>query len=255
VGGLHFEEANVLIDEAARIIPDEPPTPELAFVLARQAFEWPGRHRAAGMIPFARRAVAVAAAVDRPAEEAVALMALGWGLVYTPGEDDEEGLAAYRRALELARRHGEPHARALIAFNNAHLFRTLDRYDEALTVALAVHDELARLGAAPEHLSMVAATAAGTLIALGRLEHAERLLAGVDPSPGLGDWHRTCRLVEAGLRPAPVGLCAARRRRRPCRGHRAPAIGSPPDRHHGCRPPDGRDRGSRNPSSDRPRRR
>jgi DNA-binding CsgD family transcriptional regulator len=126
-------------------------------------------------------------------------MALGWGLVYTPGEDDEAGLVAYRRALELARRHGDVRTRAMIAFNHAHLYRSLDRGDEALAVALDAHRELARLGAPPEHLSIVAASAAGSLIALGRLDEAERLLAGVDPSPGLGDRYRSQRLVEVHL--------------------------------------------------------
>jgi DNA-binding NarL/FixJ family response regulator len=195
-----LEEANTLIDEAARIIPADPPTPELAFVLARQAYDWIGtRHQVRGLVPLARRAVAVAASVDQPAEEAVALMALGWGLVYTTGEDDEEGLAAYRRALELARRHADLRTWALIVFNNAHLHRSLDHLDDALAVALDACRELARFGAPPEHLSIVAASAAGTLIALGRLDDAERLLAGVDPSPGLGDWHRRCRLIEVQL--------------------------------------------------------
>jgi DNA-binding CsgD family transcriptional regulator/tetratricopeptide (TPR) repeat protein len=197
--GLRLEEANVLIDEAARIVPDEPPTPELAYVLAHQAYDWMAGHRVVGLVPFARRAVAVAGATDQPAEEVVALMALGWGLVYTPGEDDEAGLVAYRRALELARRHGDVRTRAMIAFNHAHLYRSLDRCDEALAVALDAHRELARLGAPPEHLSIVAASAAGSLIALGRLDDAERLLAGVDPSPGLGDGYRSYRLVEVYL--------------------------------------------------------
>jgi DNA-binding CsgD family transcriptional regulator/tetratricopeptide (TPR) repeat protein len=197
--GLRLEAANVLIDEAARIVPDEPPTPELAFVLAHQAYDWMARHRVAGLVPFARRAVAVAGATGQPAEEVVALMALGWGLVYTPGEDDEEGLVAYRRALELARRHADVRTRAMIAVNHAHLYRSLDRCDEALAVALDAHRELARLGAPPEHLSIVAASAAGSLIALGRLDDAERLLAGVDPSPGLGDGYRSSRLVEVHL--------------------------------------------------------
>ena len=198
--GARLEEANVLLDEAARIIPPEPPTPELAFVLARQAYDWIGiRHDVSGLVSLARRAVAVAQAVDRPAEEAVALMGLGWGLVYTPGEDDAEGLAAFRRARELARRHGDLQTRAAVVFNNVHVYRSLDRFDEALAVALDAHRELAHLGAPPEYLSVVAASAAGTLIALGRLDDAERLLAGVDPSPGLGDWHRRCRLVEVCL--------------------------------------------------------
>lgn len=198
--GGRLEEANTLIDEAARIIPAEPPTPELAFVLARQAYDWIGtRHEVSGLVPLAHRAVAVAAAVDQPTDEAVALMALGWGLVYATGEDDEEGLAAYRRALELARRHGDLRTRAMIVFNNAHLYRSLDRLDDALAVALDAYRELARLGAPPEHLSIVAASAAGTLIAVGRLDDAERLLTGVDPSPGLGDWHRRCRLIEVCL--------------------------------------------------------
>jgi DNA-binding CsgD family transcriptional regulator/tetratricopeptide (TPR) repeat protein len=196
---LRLEEADVLIDEASRIVPDEPPSPELAFVLARQAYDWMARHRVAGLVPFARRAVAIAGATDQPAEEAVALMALGWGLVYTPGEDDEAGLDAYRRALELARRHGDVRTRAMIAFNHAHLCRSLDRGDDALAVALDAYQELAALGAPPEHLSIVAASAAGSLIARGRLDDAERLLTGVDPSSGLGDWYRSCRLVEVYL--------------------------------------------------------
>lgn len=196
---LRLEEANVLIDEAARIVPDEPPSPELAFVLARRAYDWMARHRVAGLVPFARRAVAVAAATDQPAEEAVALMALGWGLVYTPGEDDEAGLATYRRARELARRHGDVRTRAMIAFNHAHLYRSLDRGDDALAVALDAYHELAGLGAPPEQLSIVAASAAGSLIACGRLDDAERLLVGIDPSSGLGDWYRSCRLVEVYL--------------------------------------------------------
>jgi DNA-binding NarL/FixJ family response regulator len=143
--------------------------------------------------------VAVARAVDQPAEEALALMALGWGLVYTEGEDDEEGLAAYRRALELAHRHGDVPTYALIAFNNAHLHRSLNHCDEALAVALDAYRELTRLGAPPEHLSTVAAGAGSTLIALGRLDGAEQLLATVDPSRGFGDWHRSYRLVEVCL--------------------------------------------------------
>jgi DNA-binding CsgD family transcriptional regulator len=184
---LRVDDALDLIEEAARIIPHDPPTPELAFVLTRQANLWMVANRVDGLAPLARQAIAAASAVNQPAEEATAQTVLAWGLVCDPGGNVEEALAACRRAVPLASRHGDLLTRAVVGFHTAGILRSLGRFEEALAVALEAHRELTRLGAFSAHLALVGAAAADSLIAMGRLDEAERLVSGLEPSPGLGD--------------------------------------------------------------------
>jgi DNA-binding NarL/FixJ family response regulator len=169
-------ESAELVDLAADLLPEQPPTPALSHVLTMQARDRLNHYRFAEVVSLARRAIEVAGAVGEHVDEGVARTMLSYGLVNTAGSD-EEGVDEMVRGVDLIRRHGDVQAFALAVFGAAEIYRYLNRFDEAVAVALEGHEHLTRLAAPPTHLCLVAATAAASLCALGQLERAESMLA------------------------------------------------------------------------------
>lgn len=202
-------EATALIEEAARIVPTASPSRALAQVLARRANVLLTRSEFTEMIPIARHAIEVAEQVDDTVAAGVGHMVVGVGLIVSEGGDDEEGRSELTRAVELIRRHGDRRTRATVAYNVAEHLRYLNRFDEALTVAQRSYDDLEQLGAPPEHLSLLAATGAATLIRLGRLAEAERLLTGVEPAAGFLDLFRRTWLTRLYVLQGRIGEARA----------------------------------------------
>ncbi len=172
-------ESAELVDLAADLLPADRPTSALSHVLTMQARDRLNQYRFAEVVPLARRAIEVAAAVGEHVDEGVARTMLGYGLVHTGGSD-EDGVAELVRGVVLVRRYGDVQAFALAVFGAAENYRYLNRFDDAVAVAMDGHEHLTRLAAPPTHLCLVAATAAASLCALGQLGRAEELLAPAD---------------------------------------------------------------------------
>ena len=134
-------------------------------------------HRAVGV---ARRALAEQEQLDEPCgdrlDESGALNALGVSLVAT-GEV-EEGAAALRRALAIARERGDLQEIAAAAVNLGDTLHRVGRSEEALAVAREAHAEVASLPLRQVWLSLAIAHVA---FDIGDWEAADAALAGVDP--------------------------------------------------------------------------
>jgi DNA-binding NarL/FixJ family response regulator len=174
-------ESAELVDRAAELLPARPPTRALAQVLVMQARDRLNQYRFAEAVPLAGRAIEVAAAVGALTEEGAARTTLGYGLVNTESADgaqaDRDGVAQALRGVELVRRAGDVQAYALAVYGASEIYRYLNRFADAVAVAMDGHDHLTRLAAPPTHLCLVRATAAASLCALGELARAEELLA------------------------------------------------------------------------------
>jgi DNA-binding CsgD family transcriptional regulator len=81
------------------------------------------------------------------------------------------------RGVDLVRRYGDVQSFALAVFGAAENLRYLNRFDEAVAVAVDGQEHLTRLAAPATHLCLVAATTAASLCALGQLARAEEMLA------------------------------------------------------------------------------
>ena len=149
---LRQEEAVAALDRGLALLADDGPSPERAGLLARQAQDADG----AVALPPRGRARRGGRWTSRPqldtpggyhVDEIGALNALGVSLMAT-GET-EEGAAALRRALAMARERGNLHDVAHAAVNLADALHQAGRTEEALAVAREAHAELASLPAAP----------------------------------------------------------------------------------------------------------
>jgi DNA-binding NarL/FixJ family response regulator len=169
-------ESAELVDLAADMLPADRPTPALSHVLGMQARDRLNHYRFPEVVPLARRAIEVAGAVGEHVDEGMARISLAYGLIHTGGPDGE-GVAELVRGVELVRRYGDVQTFALAVFGAAENYRYLNRFEDAVAVALEGHQHLTRMAAPPTHLCLVAATAAASLCALGQLGRAEDLLA------------------------------------------------------------------------------
>jgi DNA-binding NarL/FixJ family response regulator len=198
-GLLRQEEAVAALDRGLALLAGDEPSPERAGLLARQAktlMMQSRYHRAASV---ARRALAEQAELVTPGgfyvDDIGALNALGVSLMAT-GER-EEGAAALRRALALARERGQLADIAVAAVNLSDALHQAGRTEEALRVAREAHAELASL---PTRQGWVALAIAQQLFDAGDWEAAEAALAEVDRRrPAGGNWELEPRLRHAEL--------------------------------------------------------
>ena len=174
-------ESAELVDRAAELLATEQPSPDLSSVLTMQARDRLNQYRFAEVLPLARRAIEVAAAVGASVDEGVARGMLAYALVNTESDDppraDGEGVAEHMRAIELIRRSGDVQAYALAVFGACETYRYLNRFGDAVALAMEGHEHLTRLAAPPTHLCLLRATAAASLCVLGELARAEEMLA------------------------------------------------------------------------------
>jgi DNA-binding NarL/FixJ family response regulator len=174
------DEADEALQRGLGLLSGDSPSPERAGLLARQAgtlMLQSRYHRAAGV---ARRALAEQERLVEPGDhhvdETVALNALGVSLAAT-GEV-EEGAAALRRGLAVARERGQLQELASAAVNLGEALHRVGRTEEALAVVREAHGEVAAL---PVRQLWLALAIAHGAFDSGDWEAADAALAGVDP--------------------------------------------------------------------------
>ncbi len=177
---IRSDEADEALDRGLALLADDGPSPERAALLARQARTLMLQSRYHRAVGVARRALAEQEQLDEPCgdrlDESGALNALGVSLVAT-GEV-EEGAAALRRALAIARERGDLQEVAAAAVNLGDALHWVGRSEEALAVAREAHAEVASLPLRQVWLSLAIAHVA---FDIGDWEAADAALAGVDP--------------------------------------------------------------------------
>jgi DNA-binding CsgD family transcriptional regulator len=174
------------LEAALSLLPGEPPTPELAVVLASLA----NAHLLIGQMAdaeaIAERAIAAARAAGAPREEASALVTSGSALAYRG--DPDAGLAALEAGLRVATAAGD-HLTALRASSNlSDLLELMGRHEDAIAaasdgLALAERVGLSRYRFGP----FLVANLAEPLMRLGRWTEADAVLAAATETQGLND--------------------------------------------------------------------
>lgn len=131
---------------------------------------------------LAREALEVARAVNSDIGEISALTTLA--TVVAPSEHEGIGLA--REALRIAKDTGNQRAMSRVLTNLSHIYSGLGRHEEALATARQGLEVVHDLGLSRTGGPVLAGNVADPLIALGRLDEAERVIAdAVSQGPGL----------------------------------------------------------------------
>ena len=160
--------------EAARLVPERPPSASRARILAHQAGILMSEGRFADSIPIAEAALGDARAVDSAPDEALALGILGADLALLGRID--EGLDRVRDALAIAERIGSTEGIALGATNLAVLLDRVGRTEDALRVAISGWQRTGEIGVDRTYGGLLLAIAAKAALALGRWDEADDLL-------------------------------------------------------------------------------
>ena len=134
-------------EEALTLLPDGPPSPLRARVLAALATHRMLLGEFAEALPAAERAVAEARQADAVAEQAHGLATLG--ILLAQRGDLDAGMAALRTSFTLAREAGNIEDVVRAATNHMYLLCTAGRFTEALEVARAGRQAARSLGAPP----------------------------------------------------------------------------------------------------------
>ena len=160
--------------EAARLVPERPPSASRARILAHQAGVLMSEGRFADSIPIAEAALGDARAVDSVPDEALALGILGADLALLGRID--EGLDRVREALAIAERIGSTEGIALGATNLAVLLDRVGRTEDALDVAISGWQRTGEIGVERTYGGLLLAIAAKAALALGRWDEADDFL-------------------------------------------------------------------------------
>jgi DNA-binding CsgD family transcriptional regulator len=169
-----LREATAAMERALAVVPVEPPTQELAMVLAghsRLLLMRGCNRQAAGVC---ERAIAVARQVGARAEEASALITLGTAIRLL-GQVDE-GVADLERARAVAEQAGAITEVGRSWINHSQVLLSAGRCEEAVQVAREGLAVLRRLGLARAVGMVALGNAAEGLTLLGRWDEADRLL-------------------------------------------------------------------------------
>jgi ATP/maltotriose-dependent transcriptional regulator MalT len=175
---LRQDEALTALDRGLALLADDGPSAERAGLLARQAKALMVQSRYHRAVRVARHALAEQEQLDEPSgyhlTEVGALNALGVSLMAT-GEA-EEGAAALRRAVTIARESGQIQEVATAVANLSDALHQAGRTEEALAVAREGHAEVASLPNRQIWLTLLIAQQA---FDAGAWEEAEQALAEV----------------------------------------------------------------------------
>jgi DNA-binding CsgD family transcriptional regulator len=166
---------NALLDaceRAVEIVPAEPPSPERAYSLASLAGALMVAWRHAESLTIGEEALTLARRVGAGEAEVRALTVLGLDLAYLGR--GEEGVAYFRRTLQLAEEIGDRIGldRAYSNFTDA--LTMLGRLRESVRLGQSGLEAMRRYGIEPR---MLVSNQIETLVALGDWEAAERLSA------------------------------------------------------------------------------
>ena len=167
--------AAAALAEAARLIPDDPPSGARARILAHRAGILMSSGRFAESIPVAEEAIEVSRVVGSPADEALALGILGSDLALLGRVD--EGVERFQAGIAIAEELQSAEGIALGASNLAVLLDRVGRPAEALEVAVAGWQRTRALGIERTYGGLLLAIAAKAAIALGRWDEADGYLS------------------------------------------------------------------------------
>jgi DNA-binding CsgD family transcriptional regulator/tetratricopeptide (TPR) repeat protein len=174
--------ASAAVDEAIRLIPEQPPTAARARALAQAAGLrlLDGEHRAAA--DLATQALATARAAHAQSEEALADGVLGWATAVLG--DVDAGIALFREGLSIAGSLGGVEGIAVGYTNLASLLDRVGRTEASLDAAREGFAITERLGVARTYGGILLGHAAKALINLGRWDEAATVLdQGLDLDP------------------------------------------------------------------------
>jgi DNA-binding CsgD family transcriptional regulator/tetratricopeptide (TPR) repeat protein len=174
--------ATEAVDEAIRLIPEQPPTGARARALAQAAGLrlLNGEHRAAA--DLASRALETARAAGARSEEALADGVLGWATAVLG--DVDAGIALFRDGLSIAEALGGVEGIAVGYTNLASLLDRVGLTEASLEAARAGFAITERLGVARTYGGILLGHAAKALINLGRWDEAAAVLdQGLDLDP------------------------------------------------------------------------
>ena len=166
-------------EQAMVVLEQEQPSRLQARVLAALATRRMLLGEPAVAQPLAARAVAVAQQVDADAERAHGLATLG--IIEAAHGRLDVGLADLQTAFTLASGAGSVEDTIRAAANRVHLLYRAGRFVEAADVASADRAAVAAMGASPAMTSGIGNNAAAALVACGRWQEADRLLAELVP--------------------------------------------------------------------------
>jgi DNA-binding CsgD family transcriptional regulator len=169
-----LREATEAMEQALVVVPVEPPTRELAMVLAGHGRLLLMRGRNQQAAGVCERAIAVARQVGAPAEEASALTTLGTAMRLFCQVDD--GIAHLERARAVAGGVGAITEVGRSWINHSQVLLSAGRYKEAAQVAQEGLAVLRRLGLGRAVGMIALGNAAEALTLLGRWDEADRLL-------------------------------------------------------------------------------
>ena len=201
----HSAKAMATIERAVATIPAEPPSPELARALAAHGQLLMLLSHQAEARARSEEAVAVARQVGARAVEGHALTTLGSSLGVLG--QMEAGIADLEQGLQIAREFGSLDDLGRAHANLASVLEMAGRSADAVEVFLAGADLARRFGVLGRYGSNLLPDAANSLLSLGRLEEAGRLLDEVFELDlrSTGNWVRpltvrgTLRLLRGDL--------------------------------------------------------
>jgi DNA-binding CsgD family transcriptional regulator/tetratricopeptide (TPR) repeat protein len=159
---------------AVRLVPETPPTPARARVLASLGGALMGEGRYAESRPVCEAAIVCAVAADAPAEESRARNVLGSDLVGLGHID--EGLAELRQAREIAQRAASSDVIVVAHHNLALNLAQADHLDEALAEARDGLGVARRAGLERRFGQDLAALSGDSLLRLGRWPEADEAI-------------------------------------------------------------------------------
>ena len=162
-------------EEAVALLPDGPPFPLRARILAALATYRMLLGEFDPALPVAERAVAEARQAGAVSEQAHGLATLG--VLLAQRGDPDAGIAALRTSFTLARRASNIEDIVRAAVSHMYLLCTASRFTEALEVGQAGRDAARALGAPPSLTAGLDNNTAAILTATGRWAEAEHLLA------------------------------------------------------------------------------
>ncbi|MBV9606415.1 MAG: AAA family ATPase [Solirubrobacterales bacterium] len=188
-------EGIAVLEQAAGLLPAEPPSRASAYVLGQLASALIRLDRSERAGPIAERAVRSAAAVGADAELLDAQITAGYAQVFC-GEV-EAGLARMQEASERAAAAGLPWIAARASTNLSDILVTLSRYEQAIEVADAAVAFVERAGGARTLGAFLRGNRAEALVRAGRWDEA---LAAVAPErEAAGSWAATVLMVRIEL--------------------------------------------------------
>ncbi len=180
LGRYHWETGDLMAAveatrQAMELLGNDPPSTLQARVIAAHATLRMVLGELDEALPLAVRAVAVAEQAGADAEHAHGLATLG--IIRAQRGDLEAGLAALRTSFDLARRAGSVEDVVRAAANHMYLLCTAGRFAEALTVARDGRQAARQLDMPTALTSVLDNNTAAVLVATGRWEEADQLLA------------------------------------------------------------------------------